>query len=29
MDLELTEAQRGARETARRYAREKLDKAGI
>src|SRR5580698_1248532 len=29
MDLELTEAQRGARDTARRYAREKLDKAGI
>jgi alkylation response protein AidB-like acyl-CoA dehydrogenase len=29
MDLELTEAQRSARDTARRYAREKLDKAGI
>src|SRR5579862_8287920 len=29
MDLELTEAQRGARDTARRFAREKLDKAGI
>jgi butyryl-CoA dehydrogenase len=29
MDLELTEAERGARDTARRYAREKLDKAGI
>src|SRR5271167_3755731 len=29
MDLELTEAQRSARDTARRFAREKLDKAGI
>src|ERR1700731_2996472 len=29
MDFELTEAQRSARDTARRYAREKLDKAGV
>jgi len=29
MDLELTETQRGARDVARRFAREKLDRAGI
>jgi butyryl-CoA dehydrogenase len=29
MDLELNEAQRGARETARRFAREKLERSGV
>jgi alkylation response protein AidB-like acyl-CoA dehydrogenase len=29
MDLELTESQRGARDTARHFAREKLDRLGI
>src|ERR1700756_2203154 len=29
MDLELTEAQRGARDTARRFARERLDAVGV
>src|SRR5438132_10556397 len=29
MDLELTEAQRGARDVARRFAREKLDRVGV
>ena len=29
MDLELTDTQRGARDTARRFAREKLDAAGV
>ena len=28
MDLELTEAQRGARDTARRFARERLERVG-
>jgi alkylation response protein AidB-like acyl-CoA dehydrogenase len=29
MDLELTEAQRGARDTARRFARERLERVGV
>src|SRR6201982_947559 len=29
MDLELSEAQRGARDIARRFAREKLDRIGV
>ena len=29
MDLELTDTQRRARDTARRFAREKLDAAGV
>src|SRR6516164_576682 len=29
MDVELTEAQRGARELARRFAREKLERVGV